>query len=225
MTADPRIIVALDTPTGVEGEALVKQLGAHCSFYKIGLELIAAGEGIALAQQLIGAGKDIFIDLKLLDIPATVAGATRRVSSYGARFLTVHAQEDALKAAVDASHATGILAVTVLTSVNTEVHEQQGSSLTEQVVAASVRAVELGCAGVVCSPQEAQAVRAAVGEDCVIVTPGIRAKAMATNDDQQRTATAAEALELGADHLVIGRPIRNAENPLQALQEIQATLT
>lgn len=224
MPADPRIIVALDLPTSKQAAELVSKLGTYCSCYKIGLELIAAGDGIALATALINKGKDVFIDLKLLDIPATVARATSRISALGARLLTVHFQEDALKAAVGAAHATNILAVTVLTSVSQAELTQQGitSALTDLVVARSVRAVELGCAGVICSPQEASAVRAALGPDCLVVTPGIRLGA--SGDDQQRTATAHDALVAGADHVVIGRPIRDAADPLVALQELQATL-
>lgn len=226
MLPDQRIIVALDTPTPAEGRALVAAIGDTVGFYKIGLELFAAGAGLGLAQELMAAGNEVFVDMKFLDIPATVARAAKKISDCKARFQTVHAQDDALKAAVDASVNTGILAVTLLTSVTPAELARQGhhGPVEDYVVAKATRAMELGCVGVVCSPREAAAVRAAIGPAAKIVSPGVR-DATAAPDDQARTASIADALAAGADHVVVGRQVRDAPDPRAAVMALLKQIT
>lgn len=214
-----RAIVALDHSSAAEALRLTERLGDLCTFYKIGLGLVAKGEGIGLAGELIGQGKEVFVDLKLLDIPATVGKAAAAIDGLGGRFLTVHSQDAALKAAVAACRSTGVLSVTVLTSVGAD---ESAEALTEKVVRLARRAERIGCEGVVCSPLEAAAVRSAVRADFKIVTPGIRSSA--SRDDQSRTSSARDAILAGADHIVVGRPVTAADDPVRAFSDLVASL-
>ncbi|HEY3812105.1 MAG TPA: orotidine-5'-phosphate decarboxylase [Caulobacteraceae bacterium] len=226
MSADPRLIVALDLPDVGEAQALTERLGDAVSFYKVGLQLFA-GDGMALARRLKGAGKQVFLDWKLHDIGATVEKAAAALASSGADFLTVHGEPQVMRAAVRGRGAGGpkILAVTVLTSLSdhdlAEIGYVDGA---EALVARRVRqAVECGCDGVISSPAEASRARsiarAAGREDFLVVTPGIR-PAGAALDDQARAATPGSALQAGATHLVVGRPITGAPDPRAAALEI-----
>lgn len=219
----PGVIVALDFPDESEALALAERLGGLDVMFKVGLEAYSAGFGASLTRSLSGRGLPVFVDLKLLDIPATVERAAARTRECGATYLTVHAQRDALEAAVSGAGDTGILAVTLLTSVGAEELREGGTaaSVEEHVVGRSALAAETGCAGVVCSPREAAAVRRAAGSGLRIVTPGIR-PAGSGGDDQARTAGVAEAFAAGADHIVVGRPIRDAADPRKAAEGIVA---
>ncbi len=226
-----RLIVALDVPTAAAALTLVDALADTILWYKVGLELYLA-EGASVVQALKARGKRVFLDLKLHDIPNTVAAATRSAASTGADLLTVHASGGPamLHAAVTAAHSAQhlqILAVTVLTSMNTEELHAIGvrTNPQEQVMALASMALATGVHGLVCSPLECAALRQAHGSAPLLVVPGIRD----TNDlkgDQHRTASAAQAVQSGASMLVVGRPISRASDPLDAasaiLQQIAA---
>ncbi len=222
IAARERLIVALDLPAVDDARRLVDRLGDSVSFYKIGMELTYAG-GLPFARELIGAGKHVFLDLKLHDISNTVASATRQVAQMGARFLTVHAYPQTMKAARQAVEGSSlqILAVTVLTSYDDADLAQAGYALgVKDLVARRARqAQEAGVHGLVMSAEETRAMRAALGPDVVFVTPGIR-PAGAEAGDQKRVMTPASAIAAGADHIVVGRPITQAGDPKGAAQAI-----
>ncbi|MFN7971349.1 MAG: orotidine-5'-phosphate decarboxylase [Acidobacteriota bacterium] len=215
MTPASRVFVALDVPGAAEARALAARAGRELS-YKVGLELFAAA-GPALVREIEGAS--IFLDLKLHDIPETVARAVRSAARSGASYLTVHALggERMLAAAQNAAADAGIrlLAVTVLTSHDdAELARLRLPSSAELVPLLARTAIGAGISGFVCSPLEAGALRGVAGPDAFIVTPGIRATS--GGDDQRRTATAAEAIRCGASAIVVGRPIRDAADPRAA---------
>ena len=228
-----RLIAALDVPSAEAARSLVRALGDAVCFYKLGLELSATDAYFALVDELVGAGKRVFLDLKLSDIPETVSRAVRSLRGRGATFATVHYGERVLEAACrEAAGELGILAVTVLTSLDERDLRDLGYpdavKLSDLVVARARRAHELGCAGVITSAHEAQRVRDAVGEKLAIVTPGIRPAAGGSagpgRDDQRRIATPRDAFESGADYVVVGRPLRDASDPRAAALAIQATI-
>jgi orotidine-5'-phosphate decarboxylase len=229
--ADDRIIVALDPPRvshAIAGEQVADLLGDAVSFYKIGLGMLTGG-GMALALKLKEKGKRVFLDMKLFDISATVEAAVSGLAQYDLDFLTVHGDPHVVEAAVAGrgSSQTKILAVTVLTSLDrTDMDNAmiQAGDLAVIAVERARRAFLAGADGIIASPQEAAAIRAlpeAAGK--LIVTPGVR-PAGADLGDQKRVATPAEALGNGADHVVIGRPILGAPDPVQATKDILATL-
>ena len=219
--ARDRLIVALDVPTIEAARALVGKLGAAVAFYKIGLELVMSG-GLDLARELTRDKKQVFLDMKLLDIENTVERATRNAAATGATFLTVHAQDaKTLRAAVagKAGSTLEILGVTVLTNLDASDLQQQGigASPADLVAARARLAREAGCDGVVASGQEAARVRAVVGPHLAIVTPGIRLPGD-TAGDQARVATPEQAIAAGADYLVVGRPVTAADDPARAAE-------
>jgi orotidine-5'-phosphate decarboxylase len=230
--ARDRLIVALDLPGVAEARALVARLGASVTFYKVGLELVMSG-GLELARELAGAGKQVFLDMKLLDIGNTVERATRGAASTGATFLTVHGHDSkTLQAAVAGKRGTGlrILAVTVLTNLDQADLAGQGHTATAaELVARRARlAHDAGCDGVVASGLEAAQVREVVGPGIAIVTPGVRLASDAAGD-QARVATPQTAIAAGADYVVVGRPIVQASDPgaaaetfVQAIEEALA---
>jgi len=224
--ADPRLFVALDLPTVDAARAMVKQLGDSVASYKIGLQLLPIG-GVALGQELKSQGKHVFYDFKLHDIGATVEKAARSIAGLNtgadADFLTVHARPDVMKSAAigkgDAS--LKILGVTVLTSLDRQALKDIGyNDNAEDLVMRRVeQALNAGIDGVVASPLEAAAIRAAVPDGFLIVTPGVR-PAGAKAGDQKRIATPKAALKSGASHLVVGRPITQADDPYAAARAI-----
>ena len=219
--ARDRLIVALDVPTIEAARALVGKLGAAVGFYKIGLELVMSG-GLDLARELTRNKKQVFLDMKLLDIENTVERATRNAAATGATFLTVHAQDaKTLRAAVagKAGSTLEILGVTVLTNLDANDIQQQGigASPADLVAARARLAREAGCDGVVASGQEAARVRAVVGPHLAIVTPGIRLPGDIAGD-QARVATPEQAIAAGADYLVVGRPVTAADDPARAAE-------
>jgi orotidine-5'-phosphate decarboxylase len=228
MSLDPRerLIVALDVPTVAEAEALVVRLGETVSFYKIGYQLAFAG-GIDFARVLAGAGKRIFLDLKLHDIGNTVARGVESVARLGASFLTVHAYPQTMHAAVDARRGSDLrlLAVTVLTSYDDADLAAAGYDFTvsELVGERAAQARDVGIDGLVCSGQEATMLRPIVGAGMVLVTPGIR-PAGAEAGGQKRIMTPTAAIAAGADHLVVGRPIVAASDPQAAAAAIVAEI-
>src|SRR5580693_6989434 len=228
MTLDPRerLIVALDVATVAQAQALVERLGASACFYKIGYQLGFAG-GLALAQTLIDAGNQVFIDMKLHDIGHTVARGVESIARLGATFLTVHAYPQTMHAAVEARAGAKlrILAVTVLTSYDDADLAAAGYDFTvpELVAERAAQARDIGVDGVVCAAEEAAKIRGIVGAKLKLVTPGIR-PAGAEAGDQKRIMTPAKAIAAGADYLVVGRPIMAAPEPKAAAQAIVAEI-
>jgi orotidine-5'-phosphate decarboxylase len=222
-----RLIVALDVPSVADADAMVTRLGDAVVFYKIGYQLGFAG-GLGLAERLAGAGKSVFIDMKLHDIGNTVAQGVKSVARLGATFLTVHAYPQTMHAAVDARADTKlrILAVTVLTSYDDADLAAAGYDFTvpELVAERAAQARDIGVDGLVCSAEEAANLRSIVGAGMVLVTPGIR-PAGAAAGDQKRIMTPAAAIAAGADYLVVGRPIVAAKDPKAAADAIVAEIT
>ena len=229
--ADDRLIVALDVSTIDDMKEIVTSLGDAVSFYKVGMELFYA-EGEQTVRFLQEQNKQVFLDLKLHDIPNTVAHGVSSLTRLGANLITMHGQGGPvmMKAAVQAARETAeqlgverakLLAITVLTSFDDEAWTSTGGQLpiSDQVIRLAKLAKECGMDGVVCSALEAKMIREACGDDFLIVTPGIR-PSFATTDDQKRVATPASALQDGASRLVIGRPITQAENPREAVRLI-----
>ena len=227
--SDDRLIVALDVPHAVAGLELAAKLGDSVSFYKIGLGMLTGG-GLALATELKQEhGKRIFLDMKLFDIGATVEAAVRGLAQFDLDFLTVHGDPHVVNAAKQGAAGSDlkILAVTILTSLDRADLDAaliQPGDLAELVLTRAGRAFDAGADGVIASPQEAAAIRAlpqAAGK--LIVTPGVR-PAGAELGDQKRVATPAQAIASGADHVVVGRPVWQSEDPLSAAQAIVAEI-
>jgi orotidine-5'-phosphate decarboxylase len=228
------VIIALDLPSRDAAVRIVDILGDSCGYYKVGLELYSR-EGPAMVRELKSRGKRVFLDLKLHDIPNTVAGAVRAVSEMGADLLTLHTlggrtmMERAVEVAREAAEQSGreapvgILGVTVLTSHSaTDVEETWGHevvSLRDEVVRLGKLALDSGIQGVVASVLEAKSLKRTLGQDMLVVTPGIRL-AGGESDDQARVATPASAAKAGADYLVVGRPVTAAPDPRQAMQAV-----
>lgn len=222
-----RLIVALDVPNADAARSLVEELGDVVQFYKIGLELSASGSYFELLDWLVRQDKRVFADLKLYDVPATVAAAVRQISNRGASFLTVHGDRSIMEAAASEKGHLQILAVTVLTSMDSEDLRQMGIGLDVQslVVQRANMAMATGCDGVIASGLEAAQLRETLGPEAIIVTPGIRPASGRTEDDQKRIVTPGQALENGASFIVVGRPIRNSPNPRQTAEAIQAEIS
>jgi orotidine-5'-phosphate decarboxylase len=221
-----RLIVALDLADVAAAEAMVARLGDSVTFYKIGYQLGYAG-GLPLVQKLADAGKKVFVDLKLHDIGNTVARGVESVVGLGATFLTVHAFPQTMKAAVEARAESDlkILGVTVLTSYDDGDLHAAGYRLgvADLVEARAQQAQVLGLDGLVCSPEEAAALRKIVGHQMLLVTPGIRPAGSAVGD-QKRIMTPGRAIAAGADYLVVGRPVMEAADPKAAADAIQAEI-
>ncbi len=217
-----RLICALDLPDPEGGRHLVEQLGEAVHFYKLGMEICTHEEGLRLADWLQERDKKVFIDLKLLDIPRSVAQAVRQLAQRGAFFCTVHdGGPEMLEAAVSHKGAMKILVVTSLTSHSPQDLRRLGFSapLEELVMQRAARALEAGCDGVVLPGPELPGLRRNFGDALLAVTPGIRQGA--GGDDQKRVLTAARAVEDGADYIVVGRPIREAPEPRAAAEALQ----
>jgi orotidine-5'-phosphate decarboxylase len=224
--ARQRLIVALDVPDATSALALAARLEQTCHWFKVGLELFTAA-GPAVIEPLVARGHSVFLDLKFHDIPHTVAGAVRSAASLGVRMMTLHAAGGPLMLAAARAALDGVakppelLAVTVLTSMDQAQINAIGldRSPAEQVAVLARMGLEAGMRGFVCSPQEVAALRALTGPTGVLVTPGIRPAGAAVGD-QKRIATPAEALRLGANFLVVGRPITQAPDPAAAAEAI-----
>ncbi len=223
MTPNERLIIALDLPTVDAAQSAVDAIGEAGAFYKIGYQLMPIG-GLDLAKRLSGAGKKVFLDFKFHDIGATVERGVKSICQLGGDFLTVHAEPDVLKGALEGrgdDPRLKILAVTVLTSLNQASLKKSGIEMPIDalVLKRAEFAAEAGADGVVASAQEANAIKKRFGDALKIVTPGIRPAGAAAND-QKRVVTPADAINAGADHLVVGRPIIAAANPSIAASAI-----
>jgi orotidine-5'-phosphate decarboxylase len=221
--ATDKIIVALDVATKAQAVALVEQLREQISFFKIGLQLYTA-EGPEIVRAILATGAKVFLDLKFNDIPTTVARTVEAASSLGVRMLTIHLSggSDMIRAAVAVpKNELLILGVTVLTSANEGVLREIGISdeIDNQVLRLAKLGVAAGIDGVVASPHEIKSLRAEFGDKIKIVVPGIR-PSWSEPGDQKRFATPRDAIEAGADHLVIGRPITAHKNPREAVERI-----
>jgi orotidine-5'-phosphate decarboxylase len=226
MNPDCRVIVALDVESSARAAKLVEQLGAATSFYKVGLQLLTA-DGPAIVRELVAAGKQVFLDLKLFEIPNSVAGAVAAAGQLGVSMVTVHASGGSavLRAAVDAARPypqLKVLALTVITSLRDQDLVEVGvsASVHEQVVRLARLAVQAGCHGVVASPQEAQLLRGVLPMGSLIVTPGTQSPGEAQSD-QARTSTPAEAIRAGATHLIVGRSITRSPDPALAFAALR----
>ena len=219
--ANDRLIVALDVPTVSAAKELVTVLDDTVIFYKVGLELFMGGDAFALVNWLRERDKKVFVDLKFFDVPATVGRAVSQLNGLGITFATIHGNDAIMQAAATAAEDVEILAVTVLTSLDRGDLSDLGfeCDVSELVVSRARRAVVHGCAGVVASGQEAALLRRELGNTLLVVVPGIRP--VDNQDDQKRTVSAEQALRDGADYLVVGRPIRDANDPKAAAVQIQ----
>jgi len=226
MNARDRLIVGLDIPTIGEAEKMVSALGDTVSFYKIGYQLVFAG-GLEFARDLVKDGKQVFLDMKLLDIDNTVAKGVENIVKMGVTMLTLHAYPKAMRAAVEAARGSDLclLAVTVLTSMDETDLVDAGYEYDPHtlVLRRSEQALAAGMGGIVCSAEESAAVRKIVGPDMAIVTPGIRPTGSEAGD-QKRVMTPADALNAGSSHLVVGRPIVKAPDPKASAQAILAEM-
>jgi orotidine-5'-phosphate decarboxylase len=226
LTPRDRLIVALDLPSVSAAAGLVDKLGSAVAFYKIGYQLAFAG-GLPFAQELARGGKQVFVDLKLHDIGNTVAKGVESVSKLGATFLTVHAYPQTMQAAVAARQGgmLRILAVTVLTSYDDADLAASGYGLGVRALVEkrARQAREIGVDGLVCSAEEAAILRPIAGDEIALVTPGIRPAGSAVGD-QKRIMTPARAIAAGADYLVVGRPVVEADDPKAAAEAIVAEI-
>jgi orotidine-5'-phosphate decarboxylase len=216
------LIIALDVDSVDQARALVARIGDSIDFYKVGMELYAI-DGMNFVSELLGSGKQVFLDLKFHDIGETVKRAVAQVAKQGVRFLTVHATDSVMRAAVEGrgSSSLQLLGVTVLTDVDQKDLEAMGHSCSiEELVARRARsAAAIGVDGLVCSPLEVGAVRAIAGPRMVLVTPGVRSVGSSTGD-QKRVATPRQAIADGADYLVIGRQVTRSADPKAEVSRI-----
>jgi orotidine 5''-phosphate decarboxylase, subfamily 1 len=224
--ARDRLILALDMPSSADARRLVERLGDRVSFYKLGLEIFMAGGYYELLDWLRKAGKQVFVDLKFFDVPRTVESAVRQLTGRGATFTSVHGNDAILAAACAAKGDTKILAVTVLTSLDRRDMEDLGfqTDIPKLVLSRARRALEVGCDGVISSGLESAMLRDELGDRFLIVVPGIRPGENRPVDDQKRTVDVEAAFASGADYIVVGRPIRAADDPCRAAEDIQARI-
>ena len=222
-----RLIFAVDVPDCGRARELVTELGDAVTFYKIGLELMMSGGYFELLAWLLAMDKKVFCDLKFFDIPATVGSAVRQLKDRGASFVTVHGNQSIMEAAAqNKGDSLKVLGVTVLTSLDRGDLDDLGFAcdVEDLVISRARRALEAGCDGVISSGLEVQKLREQIGQKLLVVTPGIRPVDNKPAGDQKRVVTVETAFANGADHIVVGRPIRDADDPRAAAEAIQATI-
>ena len=230
MTAIPardRLIFAMDVPDVARARALAEELGDAVTFYKLGLELLMSGGYFELLEWLLARDKQVFADLKLFDIPATVAAAVRGLRDRGATFVTVHGNQSIMEAAAaNKGDRLKVLAVTVLTSLDRGDLDDLGFECDVEalVLSRARRALEAGCDGVISSGLEVAKLREQVDRRLLVVPPGIRPVDNVETSDQKRVMSVSDAFANGADYIVVGRPIRDAASPRAAAEAIQATI-
>ena len=225
--ANERLIFAMDVPDCDTARKLAEDLGDSVVFYKLGLELMMTGGYFELLDWMLSNEKKVFADLKFFDIPATVGSAVRRLKDRGASFVTVHGNQSIMEAAAEnKGDDLKVLAVTVLTSLDRGDLDDLGfdCDVGELVLSRARRAFEAGCDGVISSGLEVPKLREHVDPGLVVVTPGIRPVDNKATGDQKRVVSVEQAFRNGADHIVVGRPIRDAESPRRAAEAIQATI-
>jgi len=221
-----RLIFALDVPEASRAKELVLELGDSVSFYKIGMELMMTGDYFSLLDWLVENDKKVFVDLKLFDVPATVSKAVKRLSQRGAYFTTIHGNQSMMEAAAAEKGNLKVLAVTALTSLDQGDLDDMGfkCDVQELVISRAKRALSSGCDGIVASGLELEHIQSEVDQKVLIVTPGIRPVENRPTDDQKRVVSVEQAFERGADYIVVGRPIQNADSPRQAAESIQQAI-
>lgn len=222
-----RLIFALDVPDCDRARALAEELGDAVTFYKIGLELMMSGGYFELMDWLLARDKKVFADLKFFDIPATVGSAVRQLQDRGATCVTVHGNQSIMEAAAEnKGDDLKVLAVTVLTSLDRGDLDDLGfhCDVGELVLSRAKRALESGCDGVISSGLEAPKLREFIDDKLLVITPGIRPVDNKPTGDQKRVVSVEQAFMNGADHIVVGRPIRDADSPREAAEAIQATI-
>ena len=218
---EDRLIFALDFPEVSEAKKIVTELDDSVNFYKIGMELLMTGQYFELLDWLIAKDKKVFVDLKFFDVPETVGRTIARLSEYGATFATIHGNQALMEKAAENKKNLKILAVTALTSLDRGDMDDLGfdCNIKDLVISRAKRAFEAGCDGIVSSGLEVPYIREYVNDKLIAVTPGIRP--VANDDDQKRVVDVATAFKSGSDYIVVGRPIKNAENRYEAASNIQ----
>jgi len=218
---EDRLIFALDVPEVSEAKKIVTELDDSVNFYKIGMELLMTGQYFELLDWLIARDKKVFVDLKFFDVPETVGRTIARLSDYGATFATIHGNQALMEKAVENKNNLKILAVTALTSLDRGDLDDLGfdCNVKDLVISRAKRAFEAGCDGIVSSGLEVPYIREYIDNKLIAVTPGIRP--VANDDDQKRVVDVATAFKSGSDYIVVGRPIKNAENRYEAATNIQ----
>lgn len=227
ISAKDRLIFAMDVPDCARARELADELGDAVTFYKLGLELMMSGGYFELLDWMLARNKKVFADLKFFDIPATVGSAVRQLKDRGAAFVTVHGNQSIMEAAAEnKGDEMKVLAVTVLTSLDRGDLDDLGfdCDVSALVLSRAKRAFEAGCDGVISSGLEAPKLREFIDNRLLVITPGIRPVDNKPGGDQKRVVSVEQAFINGADHIVVGRPIRDAENPRAAAEAIQATI-
>jgi len=221
INVEDRLIFALDVPEIDQAKDIVTELDDSVNFYKIGMEMLMTGGYFELLNWLIERDKKVFVDLKFFDVPETVGRTIARLSDYGATFATIHGNQTLMEKAAENKNDLKILAVTALTSLDRGDLDDLGFDCDVQdlVISRARRAFEAGCDGIVSSGLEVPYIRKYVDNKLIAVTPGIRP--VANDDDQKRVVDVATAFKSGSDYIVVGRPIKNAENRYQAASDIQ----
>ncbi|MEC7859898.1 MAG: orotidine-5'-phosphate decarboxylase [Pseudomonadota bacterium] len=223
-----RLIFAMDVPDCDQAKELTETLGDAVTFYKLGLELMMTNGYFDLMDWMLERDKKIFADLKFFDIPATVGSAVRQLKDRGASFVTIHGNQAIMEAAAEnKGDKLKVLAVTALTSLDRGDLDDLGfdCNVEELVLSRAKRALQAGCDGVIASGIEAPQLRKNIDSKLLVITPGIRPVDNKPSQDQKRVVTVTRAFENGADYIVVGRPIRDANNPRNAAEEIQASIS
>ena len=225
INVEDRLIFALDVPEVEEAKDIVSELDESVNFYKIGMELLMTGKYFELLNWLVDNDKKVFVDLKFFDVPETVGRTIARLSNYGVTFATVHGNQALMEKAAQNKKNLKILAVTALTSLDRGDLDDLGfdCNIQDLVISRAKRAFEAGCDGVVSSGLEVPFLREYVDNKLIAVTPGIRP--VANDDDQKRVVDVATAFKNGSDYIVVGRPIKNADNRFKAASDIQKIIS
>jgi orotidine-5'-phosphate decarboxylase len=221
-----RLIMALDVSSIAEAQALVEELGDAVIFYKVGMELFMSGDYFGFIEWLKARDKKVFVDLKFFDIPATVGRAIKALSSKGVDLATIHGNDSIMEAAAQAKGDLKVLAVTALTSLDRGDLDDLGfqCDVRDLVLSRAKRALQIGCDGIVSSGLEVAMIREQLGEKLLVITPGIRPVDNREDDDQKRAVSVEQAIQNGADYIVVGRPIRDAEDRKAMAEKIQAQI-
>ncbi|MGR9116971.1 MAG: orotidine-5'-phosphate decarboxylase [Gammaproteobacteria bacterium] len=218
-----RLIMALDVPSIPEAQALVEELGDSVIFYKVGMELFMSGDYFGFIEWLKQHNKKVFVDLKFFDIPATVGRAIRALSSKGVDLATIHGNDAIMEAAAKEKGNLKVLAVTALTSLDRGDLDDLGfqCDIRELVLSRAKRALQIGCDGIVSSGLEVSMLREELDHRLLVITPGVRPVDNREEDDQKRVVSVEQAFRNGADYIVVGRPIRDAEDRKAMAEKIQ----
>lgn len=224
--SNERLIMALDFPSIPEAQAMVEELGDAVVFYKVGMEIFMSGDYFAFIEWLKTKNKKIFVDLKFFDIPATVGRAIKALSSKGVDMATIHGNDSMMQAAAKDKGDLKVLAVTALTSLDRGDLDDLGFAcdIQELVLSRAKRALAIGCDGIVSSGLEVPMIRKNLDNKLLVITPGVRPIDNRVEDDQKRVVSVEQAFQNGADYIVVGRPIRNAENSRAMAEKIQAQI-